>query len=221
MKRSSMLSCTPSGLVICLLFTHSVLAHSAPSGLFAQDIFPDTPVEETCYFSAPEVEYPYHQLHASLFQAHAKTALPPISRTWEVVCSAPVSALLISVGGDVQINSVSDANSTHFGLGSVNGQGSLGYYEVTLEQANVGTQRAQLYQTSDTQAMGDAKSAIPLTAGFFHGWTLNGQAPASGDRFSVVMTVSPILNSLKETQGPLVDGAELSGEIPLTFSFSI
>lgn len=210
-----------SGTTMSLLLTYAACAHSSPTGLFAQDIVPNMSVEETCYFSAQEVEYPYYQLHASLFQTHSATPLPPISRTWDVICTAPVNTLLLSINGDTQINSVLGGSAIHFGLGHVNGQGSLGYYEVTLGQAKVDDNVAQLYQTPTANAMGEAKSTLNLTSGLFHGWTQNGHTPASGSRFSVVMTVSPILNSLKETQGPLVEGAELSGEIPLTFSFSI
>ncbi|MEX6001592.1 hypothetical protein AB6H14_04785 [Providencia vermicola] len=39
--------------------------------------------------------------------------------------------------------------------------------------------------------------------------------------FSVDITVSAKLNSLKETDGPIVNGAELDGNAELIFSFGI
>lgn len=208
------------GAVACVLFSEPLLAQSFSSGVFAQTVIPEILEEETCTFSTPEVTYPYAQLHASLFQRNSQTPLPHITKTWHISCSQPIDGMRIWVN-DMAASSVTDGDPTHFGLGTVNGQGSLGYYTVTLANAQIDGQPASLYQSPDDTALGQPQSVVTLQSAQFHGWVTPAGTPASGQQFAVTVTISPTLNSLADTHGPLVDGAELNGDLALRISFGL
>lgn len=204
----------------CLFFSSTLIAESFSSGVFAQAVMPDVLEEETCSFSTPEVTYPYTQLHASLFQRDSQASLPPITQTWHISCSQPIDGIRIWVN-DMAASSVTDGDPTHFGLGQVNGQGSLGYYTVTLANAQVDGESVSLSQSPDETGIGQPQSSVTLQSGQFHGWVTPIGTPVSGQQFAVTLTISPTLNSLVDTHGPLVDGAELNGDLALSVSFGL
>lgn len=190
-------------------------------GLVTQELFVDPLPVDSCAISMTEVNYPYTQLSAALFHPTQENTLSPITQTLHISCSVPVSQMTMEVVSDTQASSVTDADPTHFGLGHVNGQGSLGYYQVKLEGAKVGNDAVQLYHTTDENTVGTLQSSLILQSSGYQGWAKNESRPASGQQFSVNMTVLPTLSSLKETHGPLVDGANLNGELVLRFPFGI
>lgn len=217
----------PFALGTLMLFAGTTLcsgvlaAQSFSTGVFTQTVFPEVLDEETCTFSTPEVAYPYTQLHASLFKPTAVSPLPPVTQTWLINCSQPVVGMSLFVSGDAAAGSVTDGDPTHFGLGTVNGQGSLGIYTVTLSEAQVEGKAVSLSQSTDAIGGGQPTSSVLLHTGQFQHWVMPDGQPASGQQFSVKMTVSPTLNSLQGTHGPLVDGAVLNGDLALTFSFGV
>jgi len=204
-----------------LWLSFNTIASTPLTGLISQEIFVDDPVAASCTVLAPDIEYAYPPLQASLFQRNAQTTLPVLSQTWQVVCSAPVVALFLTVEADQQSDSLSGLDPTYFGLGSVNGQGRLGHYQVTLDNATVDGAPVQLYQTNNPTQIGTPQSSLMLKPAVFQGWTSDGHAPAKGQQYSVRLTISPTLNSLQKTQGPLVNGGELNGELVLAFPFNI
>ncbi|EIU7559083.1 MULTISPECIES: hypothetical protein [Providencia] len=208
-------------LIACGAASFIAPAQSFNSGLFSQETLPESSSNDTCEIQTTDVLYPYTQLKASQFHQTEMTELPPISQTVQVVCSAPVASLLIHVDSDVQAASTIGHDPTHFGLGFVNGQGRLGHYRVKLTDARVNGQQTQLYQTNDLSQVGRAQPESWLQSSVYQGWSRDGLSPVSGERYSVTMTVQPYLNSLKETNGPLVSGADLNGELVLSFPFSI
>lgn len=66
----------------------------------------------------------------------------------------------MEVVSDTQTSSVTSADPTHFGLGHVNGQGSLGYYQVKLDEAKVGNDAVKLYHTADENAVGTLQPSL-------------------------------------------------------------
>lgn len=203
------------------LFSDALAAQSFSSSVFTQAVFYEVIDEETCVFSTPEVAYPYVQLHANIVKLNETTSLSPVTQVLMINCSRPVGGMRLFVSGDAAASSVTDGDPTHFGLGHVNGQGSLGIYTVMLSGAQVEGQAVQLSQSAEKTAGGQHQSSVMLQSGQFQHWVASDGSPASGHQFSVNMTVSPILNSQQGTHGPLVDGAELNGDLALTFSFGI
>lgn len=204
-----------------LWFSVNTIASTPLTGLISQEIFVDDPVTASCTVLAPDIEYTYPPLQARIFQRHEQTTLPVLSQTWQVVCSAPVVYLFLTVEADQQLDSLSGLDPTHLGLGTVNEQGRLGCYQVTLDNATVDGAPVQLYQTHNPTHVGTPQSNLMLKSAVFQGWTSDGHAPAKGQQYSIRLTISPTLNSLQETQGPLVNGGELNGELVLAFPFNI
>lgn len=204
-----------------VVFSSIAHAQSSHQGLVAQELFVEPLPAESCAISMTEVNYPYTQLSAALFHPTQKNTLPPMTQTLHIICSVPVSQITMEVVNDTQASSVTDTDPTHFGLGHVNGQGSIGYYQVKLDEAKIGNDTAQLYHTADENVVGTLHSSLFLQSGGYQGWAKEGGLPASGQQFSVNMTVLPTLGSLKETHGPLVEGASLNGELVLRFPFGI
>ena len=190
------------------------------SGTIIGDILTDNSIAVSCTSVVSDIEYTYPQLSASLFQRNSSTPLQSLSQTWQVVCSAPVTALFLTVDTDQKSDSLLTSDPTRFGLGSVNGRGRLGYYQVTLNNATVDGSPVQLYQTSNATQVGSPQSSVILNSAVFQGWTRDGRLPARGQHYSVQLTVTPTLNSLQETQGALVNGGELNGELILSFPFN-
>ena len=179
----------------------------------------DIATEDRCIASSNDITYTYHQLHANLFQNQKKTELPAMSQIWQVICSAPVKAMFVKVQLDASSENTSDTDPTKFGLGSVNRDGVLGSYRIKLDQASVDGQPVQLYSTTSEKHVGRSQSVLILQKDMLYGWATQEDTPAKGQIFSVQITILPILSNLKETNGPLVHGAELGGELILDFSF--
>lgn len=204
-----------SGVAPCLF------AQPINSGVFSQEVIIDAPRNETCEIQTANILFPYTQIKASQFHRTDITALPSMSQSISIACSAPVTSLLMNVESDTQAASVIGSDPTHFGLGFVNGQGKLGYYRVKLTDARVNEQQTQLYQSLDSNQLGRVQSESWLQSSTYQGWSRDGLSPDSGERYSVTMTVYPYLNNLQNTNGPLVSGADLNGELVLSFPFSI
>ncbi|AYM91791.1 hypothetical protein D9980_15105 [Serratia sp. 3ACOL1] len=207
------------GLLITLMtgFAASAQAHN----LSQMDMPPlEVQPAPSCDIQAPDGgEYAYAQLHASQFQARQSTALPPMTRRWAVVCDAP-TALTLQVR-DVQSSSAPMGDSTQFGLGKVNGSGNLGHYQITLSHADIDGRAAQLYETSDASAPGIAAGQWAISTEKYYGWTERDGGASHGKLFAADITVSPVLNSLQLTNGPLVNGAELNGLAEVIFTFGL
>lgn len=204
-----------------LWFSVNSLAGEFFAGLISQENIIPSPTAESCTVLTPDIAYVYPPLPAGLFQASEPTVLPSISQTLQVVCSAPVDALFLTVETDPQSTGFSNNDPTFFGLGSVNQQGILGYFQVSLDSATVDGVSVLLYQTDNPTQVITPRTDVMLKPVIFQGWTLDGQTPAKGQSYSVRLTVLPTLNSLRETQGPLVNGGELNGSLVLAFPFGI
>ena len=190
-------------------------------GLAAMEIIP-LPVSPapSCHIQAPDGgRYLYARLTAGLFRVKDTASLPPMTQRWSVMCDAPASPVLQV--RDLQAPAGGEQDSTAFGLGAVNGQGALGIYRITLSHADTNGRTTGLYETSDPSVTGRVAAQQVVSAGKYYGWSETGTGPDKGTVFSVDITVSPQLNSLQRTGGPLVSGAELDGQAEITFSFGL
>lgn len=202
---------------ICV-YNNNVRAH----GNVAMLDIPPVEIQQapSCEIQAPDGgEYQYAQLHASLVHTQRITALPVMTKRWSVTCDAPAS-LILEVK-DLQRSSAPTNDSAQFGLGTVNGSGKLGQYKIALSNAEVDNKQVSLYETNDIAVVGALSSQYILSSDKAYGWAGNDKKISSGKIFSIDITVSPTLNNLQLTRGPLVDGAELNGGAELIFSFGI
>lgn len=219
LMRRLFLSDSGRGLLAVLItgFATNTLAYN----LGQMDIPPlEIQPAPTCDIQAPDGgEYAYAQLHASQFQARQTTSLPPMTRRWAVVCDAPTTLMLQA--RDLQSASAPRGDSTQFGLGVVNGSGYLGQYQITLGNADIDGRAARIYETSDASVPGVAAAKWDISTEKYYGWTESDGSASSGKLFSADITVSPELNSLQFTNGPLVNGAELNGLAEVIFTFGL
>lgn len=174
----------------------------------------------SCEIQVPDDgQYQYAQLHASMFQSQQTTPLPDTTKHWMVVCDAPTTVVLEV--HDMQKNSAPANDSTLFGLGTVNNIGKIGHYQITLKNAEVDSQKVNFYETNDTAVVGALSSQYVISPDKAYGWAGNDYKRSNGMVFSADIMVSPVLNSLQSTNGPLVSGAELNGQAEMIFSFGI
>lgn len=203
------------------VMSSGVSAQVFNTGLLTQELTPEPVNNDTCEIQTTDILYPYNQLKASQFHPTEITALPPMSQTINIICSAPMTSLSMYVDTDTQSSSVQGNDPTHFGLGFVNGKGRLGYYRVKLTDARVNGKQTQLYQTTDLTQTSRTLTEAWLQSSIYQGWVREQSLPNGPEQYSMMMTIYPYLNSLKDTNGPLVSGAELNGELVLSFPFSI
>ncbi|WP_283126233.1 hypothetical protein [Providencia stuartii] len=188
--------------------------------LAEQTVFSDIEAAPSCELIIPNSgEYAYAQLPARQVQLQRTTTLPAMTQTWSVNCSAPTTVLFQVT--DLQHDTTSGQDPSQFGLGYVNGVGKIGYFRLELSRATVDSQTTRLYQTQDQQRLGVLTNQLTVANDQFYGWATDENHAATGSLFTVDMTVTPTLNSLQETQGPLVSGAELAGNVSLHFQFGI
>lgn len=209
--------------VLGLVFNHCSVADIQHGGLFAQEIIIDDPAEPTCDVISPngEYDYNYNQLYAGMFKNNQKTELPYMTRTLEIVCNEPVSDMFFTVESDNLSDSFSEPDPTHFSLGPIHGGGHLGYFQARLENARIDNNTVKLYQTNNNKAATAPQGSILLQSKKSYGWRHDSKDSSTGKRYSVDVTILPTLYSLKETNGPLVEGGDLNGELALTFTFGI
>lgn len=173
----------------------------------------------TCEIITPDGgQYQFNQLHARQFDFIKKTDIPEIVKTWQVSCNVPTQ-LLVQFSDNRSDTSLI-GNESYFGLGRVNNQGLLGNYQLILDQAKVDSQSAEL-GLIESSALSKNVQRISVLKNKRYGWLTNGQTLSSGRFFSVNIAVKPILNSLKETNGPIIEATELDGSVDIIFSFGI
>ncbi|HEJ9060362.1 TPA: hypothetical protein SML50_004704 [Serratia fonticola] len=103
----------------------------------------------------------------------------------------------------------------------VNGSGYLGHYQITLSHADIDGRAARIYQASDASAPGTTATQWAVSTEKYYGWAESDGGASTGKLFAADITVSPVLNSLQFTHGPLVNGAELNGLAEIIFSFGL
>ncbi|WP_272570717.1 hypothetical protein [Providencia sp. PROV267] len=192
--------------------------YSNAQGVYRQNIITDIVTPPSCEIIPPNNgNYQFSQLHAHYFKLNKVTALPELKQTWQVMCNTPINLFLKIIDNRHDSSRMDD--ESYFGLGNVNGSGKIGDYRLTLSHANVDNEKAELFLSENLS--GTRRSAITVKKNRIYGWLTGESHIASGKLFSVDITVSPKLNSLKETHGPIVNGAELDGNAELIFSFGI
>lgn len=122
---------------------------------------------------------------------------------------------------DNREGTASSVESTHFGLGNVNGTGKLGYYKMKLLGASVDNSSANIYSATKGSTSISPTATVFVDKGKVTGWADAADAQASGKSFRAILTVEPVLASSKEMGGPITDGTKLDGSATLNFSYAL
>lgn len=123
---------------------------------------------------------------------------------------------------DNREGSSSVSGSTYFGLGNVNGAGKLGYFQMKMHDATVDNKGlTSLYSTSKGSTSFSAVKEITVDKNRVMGWAKSSSVQESGKRFVAALTLTPVLASSKDMNGPLTDSVKLDGSALLNFAYGL
>ncbi|AOK49032.1 hypothetical protein WT60_18840 [Burkholderia sp. MSMB617WGS] len=169
--------------------------------------------------------YDYGKISPTLIKSGtATTALTKMEKAWTVNCDA--KTYMSFKVTDNRSASSSSTDNTAFGLGTVNDNGKLGYYTVTMQDAQVDGQKARVYATPNTSLGGTgviaASQKLNKLANYTHGWASESAASQmAGTTFTANMVVEAVLAGTETMGGALKDAVDLDGSATLTFAFGL
>lgn len=159
------------------------------------------------------------KLSNTLINTSTATALSKSQKELSITCEADTFLNFTVV--DNREGSASTAGGTHFGLGSVNGSGKLGYYKVNVFSAAVNAIPSALYSVKKGTTTFSTANSVYLDKGNIVGWGKSGNVQNSGKNFRAVLEVEPYLASSKDMNGPITDSVKLDGSSTLSFAYGI
>ena len=176
-------------------------------------------VVPTCTVAATdEGIYDIGKQSATLIKPAASTTLAAMTKTWTVTCDAVTYMNFTPV--DNRAASKSDATTTSFGLGNVNGTGKIGYFTAIASNATVDGVASRLF-TSASATFTPATTAS-LTNNQRTGWaTTVANTQNSGKVFVADIAVTPVLASSAVMNGAITENTDIDGSVTLTFAYGI
>lgn len=163
--------------------------------------------------------YDLGKVSNAVIEASRSTSMRELSGSLHVECEAD-TFLNFSVI-DNRVGTASTVDSTHFGLGNVNGSGKLGYYKMKLGEASVDKVSVSVYSAPRGSTSISSTPVVFVDKDKITGWANSENAQASGQSFQATLTVEPVLASLKEMAGPITDSTKLDGSATLNFSYAL
>ncbi|CNE69596.1 beta-fimbriae major subunit [Yersinia rohdei] len=147
------------------------------------------------------------------------TGLPKMSKSWTIICDASTYLNVTPID-----NRAATASSTEtkarFGLGSINGNGKIGFYWVALSNAKVDNQPSNLYYTS-TNAFTSVGTSANLWSGSITGWASAANTQTAGKVFSADFEVEPVLAGVTDMKGTITEDIKIDGSLTMNFAFGI
>lgn len=163
--------------------------------------------------------YDLGKIANSLISPNKDTSLKTISNNLNVICEADTFLSFTVV--DNRASTSSSTASTSFGLGNVNGDGKLGYYQMKLKGAAVDSTTTSLYSANKGSSSFSATSETYIDKNKVTGWAKSGNVQASGKHFMALMSMEPVLASSSVMGGPISDNVKLDGSATLNFSYGL
>lgn len=159
------------------------------------------------------------KVSSAVIEASGSTSMKEISGSINVECEADTFLNFSAI--DNRAGTASTAESTHFGLGNVNGTGKLGYYKMKLVAATVDRINSHVYSASKGSTSLSSAMDVFVDKDKVTGWANSENAQASGKSFQARLMVEPVLASSKEMGGPITDSTKLDGSATLNFSYAL
>ncbi|AJX35747.1 DUF1120 domain-containing protein [Burkholderia oklahomensis] len=169
--------------------------------------------------------YDYGKISPTLIKSGTTTTpLTKMEKAWTVSCDA--ETYMSFKVTDNRSDSASSGDNTAFGLGKVNETGKLGYYSVTMQDAQVDGKKAQVYATQNAALTGTGVIALSQKLNklpnYTHGWANeSAKTQMAGKNFTANMVVEAVLGGTETMGGALKDAVELDGSATLTFAFGL
>ncbi|EPL9180889.1 DUF1120 domain-containing protein [Serratia marcescens] len=157
------------------------------------------------------------KISPALVKPSATTALGERNVVLNAKCSADTFLNFTII--DNRESSVSLPGTQRFGLGHINGNGKIGYYEIKMNQAYVDGSSTGLFSSASESF--SSLSEIKLTKGMRNGWSTGSGRQAIGKDFTALLIVQPYLGSSKDMGGAINDKAALDGSATLSFAYGI
>ncbi|WP_447873184.1 DUF1120 domain-containing protein [Serratia fonticola] len=153
-------------------------------------------------------------------QANTPTKLnDPRPITIQATCDAD-TALTFSIV-DNRVATASTPSTKHFGLGSVNGTGKLGYYGIKMKMGYVDSKEVNLFAVAKSSASFGTSKEVDVDTSKIMGWSESDNKLAIGKNFISVLQVMPYLASAKDMGGSVPEDTKLDGSATLSFAFGI
>ncbi len=170
--------------------------------------------------------YDFGSLESSLIKPGTATNTltdRAIEKTWTIRCDG-LTYLTYKVT-DHEAGNSSPATATQFGLGKVNGDKNIGYYEVlmsgaTVDAGNVTDIPARVFATTGTGISG--QTSVSLDRGRTMGWSKDDfNELIAAETFRAKFKVTPTLNGTQTMGGPITENIVLDGALTLDFAFGL
>lgn len=170
--------------------------------------------------------YDFGSLESSLIKPGTTTNTltdRAIEKTWTVKCDG-LTYLTYKVTDNEAGNS-SPVTTTQFGLGKVNGENNIGYYEVLMSDATVdaGTVTgipARVFSTTNTTI--SRQTSVLLDRNKTMGWSNDtSNALIAAETFRAKFKVTPTLNGTQTMGGTISENIVLDGSLTLNFAFGL
>ncbi|WP_411754906.1 DUF1120 domain-containing protein [Serratia sp. (in: enterobacteria)] len=155
----------------------------------------------------------------AVIETSKSTPMKEIAAAINVECEADTFLNFSAI--DNRAGTASTVESTHFGLGNVNGTGKLGYYKMRLIAATVDRVGVSVYSASKGSTSLSSSMEVLVDKDKVTGWANSENAQASGKNFQAFLMVEPVLASSKEMGGPITDSTKLDGSATLNFSYAL
>lgn len=164
--------------------------------------------------------YNLGKVPATMVQASGNTELASMTKTWTITCDA--ETYLNFSHTDNRANSASTVSEPNFGLGNVNGNGKIGFYNVSATNASVDGDATQMFHSQDGTITSNNVGAVRrLYDGWRMGWAATPTTQKSGKVFVADLVVTPTLASSAVMNGAITDDTNIDGSLTLHFAFGI
>lgn len=163
--------------------------------------------------------YDFGKISNALISSTSST--PLASKVSQVLVDCEAETFLSFSVIDNREGTASSSGSTNFGLGTVNGNGKLGYYRLKALAANVDGSSSQLYSTTKGSTSFSAAQGANVDKNKVIGWALADNLQRSGKKFSTLLSVEPFLGSSADMGGAITDNVKLDGSATLNFTYGL
>lgn len=142
-------------------------------------------------------------------------------KTSQVMVDCEAETFLSFTVTDNREGTASNPSSTSFGLGTVNGSGKLGYFNLKAVAANVDGTSSQLYTANKGSTTFSGQQGAEVDKNKVIGWALADNIQRSGKKFSTLLTVQPFLASSADMGGAITENVKLDGSATLNFAYGL
>ncbi|HCD3191330.1 TPA: hypothetical protein NBM92_005719, partial [Klebsiella oxytoca] len=106
---------------------------------------------------------------------------------------------------------------SYYSLGRVNRNGNLGYFFVSVSNPIIDGKPGMVLRTGNKSNIDKTGKNLPIHSDYYYAASVDGK-PNRSTTISFDLLVHPYLNKLTDTNGPLIDGAQLDGNVELLIS---